>query len=356
MTETRNALDRLRDTELGPSRRSVIKAIGGVGLGIPLAQLGLLACSSSSGGGNSISAVLSFQPDPTTLPDAGAVDTMLDKYKTKVKQRTLTGANTSIDALIAGQVDVVAANITAGLAAVAKGQKIVAAFPAELTLGHMYVTNDKIQDWSDLPGKTFGITSKTDSSYVELALLCNLHGVDVDKIKFISVPGTSGRAGALAAGKIDGGSLLIGTAVQLLAKQNNLHNFAITGKEAPDVLANAYWVRTSSLKGKQTQIQNYANSMLTQYRVLQDQSTYLSEAKKSLKGDYTDAQLLQIYDICKQIKIWDPAGTHWSESVGDQTAQALAKVGLVDRDLPFSQWGTTQFTAQALKTLGPYNQ
>jgi ABC-type nitrate/sulfonate/bicarbonate transport system substrate-binding protein len=180
------------------SRRTMLRTAGVIALGVPLAST-LASCASSTSGStsptstalstNKINALKSFEADPAFTADFMALNLMTTDHKIDVNQQTLAGANTAITALIAGQVDIIVSSLPAGVAAIGSGQDLKAVFPGVMSPEHVILVNEKINGWSDVEGKTFGATSKTDSSYWELALLAEKHKIDVNKIKILTIRG-----------------------------------------------------------------------------------------------------------------------------------------------------------------------
>ncbi len=353
------------------SRRSVLRAGGALALGLPLAQFGLMACSSStsapktggsaSGSGGSkastkksVNLATSFDLDPIFTPDGYAIELMKQDHGISVNQKTLTGATTVFQALIAGQIDIVAGTPTAGIAAVAKSQNVTAVFPGDVVSGHAIIVDSGIKGWSDVEGKTFGITSKTDSSYWELALLFAQHDVDINKVKFETVKGTSARAAALAAGKIDGGSVELGAAAQLLDKSGGkLARLSLVGQELPKIFYIAYFVRSSFLESNADVVQAYATSIMKATRAMANEATYLQKAAQLSGPKYSQDVLKGVWDLGKQIDLWDPNQAQWTAANGDYTASEMARLQVIPEDVPFSKWGTTQFVEAARSSLGP---
>jgi NitT/TauT family transport system substrate-binding protein len=303
-----------------------------------------------------INALTSFEDDPAFTPDSMALSLMKSDHGIDVNQATLVGANTAITALIAGQVDIIVSSLVAGVAAAEQGQDITAVFPGVMVPEHVIITNDKIKTWDDVPGKTFGATSKTDSSYWELKLLAQKHGVDIDKVNIVTVKGSSARAAALVAGKIDGAAISVGAALKLLTQNKQLHQFALPGQEFPNLLFDCYFVHNSFLDDHGDVVQAYAESLQKAHRAMYQKQTYLEQAKALVKDAFTDEELDTAYSLLMQIKAWDPTESRWNAEAGNFTTDQLASLGILPDKIDFSKWATTTYVDAARKALGPFTQ
>lgn len=267
--------------------------------------------------------------------------------------KDITGADAAITALVANQAHFSLSSMAAGVLAVGQGQKIICAVPSDDASYFTMVTSNDVKDWSDLKGKPVGITANSDASYWMSLMQLKKRNLDDKAVQWITVRGSAARVEALQAGKISGAQVTVGGWLQL-AKTGKFHRIGDFAKDFPNFLFNANWVTTQFMQDHPDVIQTFAEIMMQQHRIVQDQAKYLAEAKDVLPKETQD-EAPEAYPILKDLNIWDPDETRWANDTGGEfTSRAMADYGAVEKYVPFTTWATTKFVDAARAKLGPY--
>jgi ABC-type nitrate/sulfonate/bicarbonate transport system substrate-binding protein len=291
--------------------------------------------------------------DPAFMPDFDAFNRLKDQYGVSVDLQRVSGADIAIKSLVANQVDMSMGSLASGILAVGQGQTLKAiTSEASAPYFSMVVTND-INSWNDLVGKPVGITATSDGSYWTTVLELGKAGVDPSSINWVTVRGTPARVDALRAGKINGAQLQVGGTLDVL-KDGGFKVLAQVGKDFPNLLFNAFWTTDSFIKDHADIVQAFVEMEMQGHRDIQDKSKFLAVAKPVIGDQMDDQTLSQAYDLLKEMNIWDPNESRWNAEAGNFAAKTLADFQAVEKNVDFSQWGTTQFVEAARQKLGPY--
>jgi NitT/TauT family transport system substrate-binding protein len=267
--------------------------------------------------------------------------------------KDVTGADVPIKALIANQAHFALSSMASGILAVGQGQKIKAAVPADDASYFTMVVSNDVKDWPDLKGKRVGITANSDASYWMTLMQLKQRNLDEKAVQWLTVRGSAARVEAMQAGKLDGAQVTVGGWLQM-AKSGKFHRISDFAKDFPNMLFNASWVNEQMIQEHPDVIQTFAEVMMQQHRLVQDQATYLAEAKEVLTKEALD-NAPEAYPVLKSMNLWDVDEKRWANNTGGEfTSKALADYGAVEKYVPFSQWATTTFVDAARKKLGPY--
>lgn len=321
----------------------------------PLAQPpgGTSAAASAKPSLSKIRLLFDVTADPTFIPDFITFDRLKDQFGIEVDRQQISGADISIKSLVAGQVDVALSSLASGILAVGQGQTIKAVAPEGSAPYFTLVVTQDIKDWTDLPGRSIGITATSDGSYWTTVLQLKKNGIDPAAINWVTVRGTPARVDAMRAGKIDAAQLQIGGALNLL-QDPKFRRLAEIGKDFPNVLFSAFWASDAFIRDHPDVLTLLATGEMQSHRDVQSKSTYMPAAKKVLGDNMDEATISTAYDIVKGMNIWDPNEARWNAEAGDFTARTLAEFGAVEKNVPFKEWATTQFVDAARQKLGPY--
>jgi NitT/TauT family transport system substrate-binding protein len=301
---------------------------------------------------NKVTILFNAPHEPDFVPDFSGYKALTDAgIQADVKD--ITGADASIKALVAGQAQFALSSMASGILAVGQGQKIKAAVPSDDASYFTMVATNDIKDWPDLKGKRIGITANSDASYWMSLMQLKKRNIDDKSVQWLTVRGSAARVEALVAGKLDAAQVTVGGWLQV-AKAGKFHRIGDFAKDFPNMLFNASWVSDQFAQEHPDVIQTFAEIMMQQHRLVQDQSKYLTLAKEVLPKE-TQAEAPDAYPILKDMNIWDPDEKRWANDTGGEfTSKALADYGAVEKYIPFDQWATTKFVDAARQKLGPY--
>jgi hypothetical protein len=163
-------------------------------------------------------------------------------YKITLSQ---LGVRSSVDALISGQVQVSQSTVNEQLPAIAAGTTTVL-FTGGVATDYILVTKSTIRSMKDLEGKIAAASSQGSDSYVLLKYMMEQAGIDVSKVKWSFVGGSSARMAALAAGSVDGALLYPDNAINVVAVTGGaLHMLASLADYTPVLVPDGWWATAS---------------------------------------------------------------------------------------------------------------
>jgi ABC-type nitrate/sulfonate/bicarbonate transport system substrate-binding protein len=174
--------------------------------------LGVAACGSSSSGSGSASTG-SSQPETVRIVQATSPDfsdtpvyKAIDLMKAKGIDVTLSNINdpsSALRAVVSGQADVVMLSPSETATAVGNGGADLKYIATLYGASSYVILAQKGITLNNLDGKTLAIASMGSAGQIISAAALTKMGVDMSKIKYVVVGGTSARVTAILAGKVD---------------------------------------------------------------------------------------------------------------------------------------------------------
>jgi len=305
---------------------------------------------------DSVRVAFNANRDTSIVPDLAAWDAIVERgLALEIIPLTGAGADVTVAAVLADRADIGYASLAPLMAAVAQGQDLVAFLPAHAVPYHAVVAKDDIEEWSDLEGRTVGISSTTDSSYWSLVLVMEKYGADPEAVEWVTVRGSSDRAAALGAGRIDAGLVILGMGLPLADDPElDLHVLGYPGAEDENVLFTSYFTTREFAEQHPDVVAAFTEEAITQYRVAQDKDAFMALAIPMLVGVQTHDEISATYDALMEIGVWKPNAETWTEQSGDYTGELFATFDVLEDLLRFDDFATREFVDAALARLGPY--
>jgi ABC-type nitrate/sulfonate/bicarbonate transport system substrate-binding protein len=213
-----------------------------------------------------------------------------------------TSGALSMQALIAGSVDLVLGSIFDPLSAIAGGADVVVIGSFNNSLPYVMAARSDVRAVKDLRGRKIGVRSLTGPATATTQLILEENGLDPKRdVQILRVGGTAVRLAALKDGQID--AALIDEAVSHQAKQNGLNILYLKG--LPQIHTGVYARRNTLLQKEAT--------IISAMRALRDAAVYMKTNKagtvqviqKVMKMN--DAQIAEAsYEILSQSVVTDP--------------------------------------------------
>jgi ABC-type nitrate/sulfonate/bicarbonate transport system substrate-binding protein len=224
---------------------------------------------------------------------------IFNKYNLDVDVIFLNGDNLGLLALISGDADVSYNSVVLIAVAREKGGNVRSFLETTPAHDYMIIANKTIKNWSDLKGKTIGVSLIGSVAHLMPAAALEKNGVDVREVQFLSVGGSAGRAQALITKKVDAGMLHIIDGLKLTQKYDYLYMFSDLITELPDYAFVSYSTRAEDLKNpaKRDVLTAYTAGMIEGKRLmLSDKKATLDCYKKYYPNEDMDL-VSKVYDI-----------------------------------------------------------
>ncbi len=233
----------VRLTALAPTRRGVFRVFGGVGL----VAVGLnTACTNTAGTAPTAApaakptAVPAAKPSPATTgqapqPTAAAKATqapvkrgtlslkmgtptfafinlpvhlagsrgLFEEQMIDMELLTLASTSTLVKAILAEELDIAEMDASAQISAIAQGAPARLVGAIRLAQHYMVAAKQEIDSLEELQGKDVAVSQPNSAPNIILELMLEAKGIDPKSMNLISIGGSSNRAQALAAGKVD---------------------------------------------------------------------------------------------------------------------------------------------------------
>lgn len=236
---------------------------GGGGAGASTAA----SSSPSSGGTITVDGIQFPKPEKTSLSigvssiDVGVVPTYLltqqglaKKFGIDLTEKDFSGDAPTVQALVAGQVDVIDGSGSAPLLTQVTNEPAEMVFVNDNTVSDVLFTQKDITSAAQLKGKSIAVSSVGSFSYAEAALALQHLGLTTKDVTLQAVGHDSDRLAALKAGSV-GGAIQDNTLIPMLTKQG-FHALVNLGD-----VKNAHYVGTS-LAVPESFAQKYPNTTL----------------------------------------------------------------------------------------------
>jgi len=342
------------------ARKRALVALGA------LVTLGLAACGGGASGltGDNVGDVgddgslegVTLRLGSASTPDFTdvAMLRMVDKLEergAKVEVSLFEGDQAPLRALIAGEVDFVAAGVPATIHLAEAADEGVRVFVVNLQeTDYLLVGQPQLQSLQDLSGKKVGIASAGGISDVLTRLVLRAEGVDENSVDWVTVGGTSARTAGLASGQIDAGPAHAADA--LAAKeQNGLKVLWRNADTVDDYLQQGLVSTKDWLANNKDVAQIIVDEMIDASRwAAENKDEYIERSEADIEGP-SDAVRSGAYDIFKEIGMFPVNGGMDADQLNN-TAQVEVDLGNIDSLPALETYTDTSFVEDYLDRNG----
>ncbi len=220
--------------------------------------------------------------------------------------------------------------------------------PDYILVGRKTIENEKA-----LEGKKLGISTPGDISDTLSRASLKRAGVDVDKVQFVRIGGTSARIAALQQGSIDAGMAHAADGLSAVAKSPDLKNLFTVGKVIQNYIQHGLSVKAEYLASNKALIQKLVDGYVESTRwAAKNKAAYVELGKKELKGLPEDPILSQSYDIFMESKMFGVNGGV-ADDIVDNSVKLEQEAGTLKGDVPAkAKWLDQSFVNDYLKRKG----
>jgi ABC-type nitrate/sulfonate/bicarbonate transport system substrate-binding protein len=275
------------------------------------------------------------------------------KYRLNVKFDTLNGDTLGLQALIGGSDDISWISNQLLYQAIGQGAEIQGFLENAPVQDYLLVSTKDVPSIKGLEGHVLGTSGPGGIAEVLPFLAIDRAGGDTSKVRTVNVGGSSGRATALAAGRVDAGILHVTEAVQFLAKNPGRYKIlANLGKTLPNMQFVVFAAKRSTLASKRDALTRFSMAILeAQRRVAADFQTAYNEFH-AYRPDLDMYTVKRAYRILKSIGAYDIRGG-MARPRFNFTVNALLSQKLIEKPVTYQQAYNTSLRDAALKRLPP---
>jgi NitT/TauT family transport system substrate-binding protein len=259
-----------------------------------------------------------------------------------------SGGSKTTQAVIAGQVDFGMGGADEIMIAVSKGAPIQAFSPApQPRINYVVVGSPALKSLKDMAGKRFGISGTAGFDYLLTRIALTQNGVDPEQVRWTQIGGSSARAQALAAGRIDAVTVFLPNWLDLKDKGdfNKLSNLS---QEFPTLTQSVFIARTDWLRENKALARNIIQAMLEAQRgAYNNKREWVDGAMSFIKGRERSV-LEETYDNFREMGMFAADGG-LSRSGSIALMKLLVESGDLAGELPLEKWLNTEILGPVLK-------
>jgi NitT/TauT family transport system substrate-binding protein len=311
------------------------------------------AASGADGGSGSSTLRVAFasQPDFTQVMNFKWLDTLEQQEGTKVETKFFESSQDAFRAMIAGEADIAVAAIVSAVQLVQETGEQVKVLAVDLKApDYLLMATPDMNSLSDLEGQRIGISTPGDISDSLTRVVLDREGVDVSKVRFVEIGGTSARMAALLSGQIQGGAAH--AAEGLAAAEEGIKNLTAFGETVPDYAQHGVIVREEWLQENREFAQTMVDHFIDSVRWAADNKDEYIELSRSRVEGLSDQAREEAYDIFTDIGMFAVDGG-MDETVLNNTVEIEQEVGSLGDDVPdISEWADPSFVENYLEREG----
>ena len=273
-------------------------------------------------------------PEKTTLkivqgssPDYTQI--ALTKSFEYLKDRGITVDFQSVDdtdvatrAVIANQADIVVNSLFFGINAVKEEIPLVTIMADAQTLDYLFVSIKTVTDVKQLEGGTVGINQPGDLGATVADQCLKFSNIDVTKVDFVQVGGTSARMAALVAGQIMAAPAHAAEALNA-QREGGLNVLVDCGKAIGSFLQTGATVTTDWLEENPNLAQHFVDAYIDALRWAEDNKDEYIALSKTVVPDLADDLRGPAYDVFKDVGLFATNGGLNADSI-----KKLTDIGL----------------------------
>lgn len=337
-------------------RKWIAIAVAVFGLALTVAACGdeeeTSGAASGGGGGGEQSLRVAFasQPDYTQVMNFKWLDD-LEATGVKVEPSFFESSQDAFRAMIAGEADIAVAGIVSAVQLVQETGEAVKVIAVDLQApDYLLMGTPDMNSLSDMEGQRIGISTPGDISDTLTRVVLRREGVDVDKVRFVEIGGTSARMAALQSEQIQGGAAH--AAEGLAAAEQGLKNLFAYGQSVPDYAQHGIIVSDQWLNDNREFAQEIVDGFIDSVRWAdENKAEYVELSKEKVEG-LSDTAREQAYEIFKDINMFALNGG-MEPKVLDNTIAIEKEVGTLGDDAPpVEEWADSSLVEDYLQREG----
>jgi ABC-type nitrate/sulfonate/bicarbonate transport system substrate-binding protein len=291
-------------------------------------------------------------PDFTQIANYKWLQDLEEMDGIEVEESYFRSSQDSFRALVSGEVDLAFGTLSSGIALVSEGGDPIKAIVSDMKApDYILVADDELDSLQALEGQRVGISTPGDISDSLTRALLTREGVDVSKVEFLQIGGTSARMSALLADQIDAGPAHAADGLSAI-EEGDLKNLYSYGNSIGDYLQQVVFVNDEWAAENAEFVQHAVNRFIDSVRwAASEKDEYLELAGEFVEG-LDPAIANQAYDIFADIEMFAVNGG-MSEELLDNTVDIEQEVGALGADVPpKEQWADASFVERYLEENG----
>jgi ABC-type nitrate/sulfonate/bicarbonate transport system substrate-binding protein len=308
------------------------------------------AAATGDGGKKTLRVAFASQPDFTQVMNFKWLDD-LEAEGVEVETSFFESSQDAFRAMIAGEADMAVAGIVSAVQLVQETGEAVKVVAVDLQApDYLLMGTQDMKSLADMEGNRIGISTPGDISDTLTRVVLRREGVDVDKVRFVEIGGTSARMAALQSNQIQGGAAH--AAEGLAAAENGLTNLFAYGESVPDYAQHGIIVSDEWLGKNKEFAQQAVDGFIDSIRwASENKAEYIELSRDKVEG-LSDTAREQAYDIFKDISMFALNGG-MDDKVLDNTIAIEKEVGNLGDDAPpASDWADSSLVENYLEREG----
>jgi NitT/TauT family transport system substrate-binding protein len=300
---------------------------------------------------NTLRVAFASEPDFTQIMNFKWLDDMREQDGIEVKELFFDSSQDAFRALVAGEAEIAVGTILSAIALVQEGGEDVKVIASDLKApDYLLIATPEVESLEDLEGKKVGISTPGDISDTLTRVVLKREGVEVPKVNFLQVGGTSARMSALLEGQIAAGAAH--AAEGLSAVEQGLQNLFAYGKAVPDYLQHGLIVKQDWLDANPNLAQATVNRFVDATRWAADnKAEYIAMSEQYVEG-LSESARDQAYEIFQEIGMFAVNGG-MSDKLLQNTLDIEQEVGSLAEDAPpIEEWSDPTFVERYLEENG----
>jgi ABC-type nitrate/sulfonate/bicarbonate transport system substrate-binding protein len=279
------------------------------------------------------------------------------KHGIKAEVREVRADTVALQGLVARDFDAILTSAGTVIQAAAGGAALKIVDSPAPRPEYFFVAQKSIGSLKDMEGKVLGVSSPGAVSYLAPRVVMHAAGVDMNKVKVLSIGTDVDRARALAAKTIDGCVLNTVNTVAVLKTNPGVHQIADVGAQLADTfLLIAIAVRPDTIESNRTLVQRMVDALVDASRALQrDREAAIGFMRKD--GRVPADSLEEAYDrLTGAPEPFFGVDGGLNQAAFESTVAQLTRAGTLKTSITWAQLVDPSFVKASVEKLGPYQK
>jgi ABC-type nitrate/sulfonate/bicarbonate transport system substrate-binding protein len=232
------------------------------------------------------------------------------------------------------------------------GYKLVAS--SVQNTDYLLVATDNIKTLKDLEGKKVGISTPGDISDSLARIALTRANVDISKVTFVAIGGTSARMAGLLADQISAGMAHVAEGLAAIEQgKGKLHNSLTMADALPGYMAQVFILPTRMIAENRALSQALIDGLIDSVRwASTDKEGYLALAKQNIEKPPPPEIMSQAWDILVKSKVFGVNGGISRQSLQQYVEIETATGNLKPPVPPAEQWSDLSLVDDYLQRKG----
>lgn len=213
-----------------------------------------------------------------------------------------SAVRTSVQAVLANQVQMGEVSVGQIGAAVAEGAELAVIAPHDVANDYVLVTTEEVAGPEDMAGRIHGAAAPTGVDPFNFNTIYEKAGVK-DDVQVVLVGGSSDRVAALVSGKIDA-AMLHPYDAELVIQRGGFHQIAVAADEVPPIINDVFFVQQGWLEENRDVALALSACVFAEadwmYANTEDALSYALETVPDRDPEITDKTMRALFEI----KFW----------------------------------------------------